>query len=342
AAATGGLGRLTGLATLIVGIGGWLPVVVLLAAGPWLLDRGASTGVLLGAVTYTLQGLLPALQTFADSVTGPGLWLMVTVRRVAETTRAPEPGPDAAPSGPSRPVLPLGLSLDGVGFAYSPWAEPVVQDLTLSVPAGEHLAVVGPSGIGKSTLAGLMTGLLRPGRGSVRLGGSELAGWEPAELARRRVLIPQEAYVFVGTVGENLRYLAPNARHDAVERAVDALGARDLVDALGGQDAPLDPGRLSSGERQLITLVRAYLSPACVVILDEATCHLDPAAEAVVERAFAARPGTLIVIAHRMSSALRSDRIVVMDGRNAQIGTHEELLAGSPLYQDLVGYWQGA
>ena len=343
ATALAGLGWLTGASTLIVGLGGWLPVLLLLGAGPWLLERGASTGVLLGAVAYTLQGLQPALQTFVDGLTGPGLWLMVTVRRVAETTSRPEPPVEQA-LGPARsgPAPAAGLTLERVSFAYSPWAAPVVHDLSLSIPAGDHLAVVGPSGIGKSTLTGLLTGLLRPDTGTVRLGGVALADWAPVELARARALIPQEAYVFAGTVRENLSYLDPSATDDAVDRAVDLLGARTLVEGMGGYDAVVEPERLSSGERQLLTLVRAYLSPASVVILDEATCHLGAATEALVENAFAARPGTLIVIAHRMSSALRARRILVMDGVLARIGDHDTLLAQSPLYRDLVGHWHGA
>ncbi len=114
------------------------------------------------------------------------------------------------------------------------------------------------------------------------------------------------------------------------------------MDRIGGYDASVDPSSLSAGERQLITLVRAYVSPASLVILDEATCHLDPAAEAVAEAAFGDRPGTLVVIAHRMSSALRAQRILVMDGASVEVGTHAELFARSPLYQDLIGHWQAA
>jgi ATP-binding cassette subfamily C protein len=104
-------------------------------------------------------------------------------------------------------------------------------------------------------------------------------------------------------------------------------------------DALVDPATLSAGERQLIALTRAYLSPAPLAVLDEATCHLDPSAEIAAEQAFAARGGTLIVVAHRISSALRADRILVLDGTSAQLGTHAELMASSALYRDLVGHW---
>jgi ATP-binding cassette subfamily C protein len=152
------------------------------------------------------------------------------------------------------------------------------------------------------------------------------------------VLIPQEAYVFAGTLAENIRYLraAPRAELDA---AVEAVGLTALVSRLGGYDAIINPAALSAGERQLIALARAYLSAAPIAILDEATCHLDPAAEAHAEAAFAGRPGTLIVIAHRISSALRARRILVLDGNQAQAGEHASLLASSAMYADLLGYW---
>jgi ATP-binding cassette subfamily C protein len=115
---------------------------------------------------------------------------------------------------------------------------------------------------------------------------------------------------------------------------------RALVDRLGGIDAQLDPAALSAGERQLVTLVRAYVSPAWLVILDEASCNLDPATEAAVEQAFARRPGTLIVIAHRISSALRADKVLVLDATEVLHGSHAELVRRSALYRDLVGHWE--
>ncbi|MFC7649925.1 ATP-binding cassette domain-containing protein [Streptosporangium lutulentum] len=211
-------------------------------------------------------------------------------------------------------------------FAYGPHAEPVIDDLHLSVPEGDHLAVVGPSGIGKSTLAALVTGTLRPGSGRILVGGVPAGDLDPAG----RVLIPQEAYVFRGSLMENLTYLAP-ASAGAVEEAVAAVGLTALVTRLGGHSAGIHSGMLSPGERQLIALARAYLAPARLVILDEATCHLDPAAEARAEEAFVRRGGTLLVIAHRLTSALRARRILVMDGTSVLLGGHEEMLAASPL-----------
>jgi ATP-binding cassette subfamily C protein len=230
--------------------------------------------------------------------------------------------------------------LRGVSFGYGPHAEPVLRGLDLDIADGQHVAIVGPSGIGKSTLAGLIAGLLRPTAGQVRLGGRPVSDMAAADLPSYRVLIPQEAYVFAGPVGENLSYLAPGASPAQLDVAVEVVGLRALVTRLGGYQAELSPDRLSAGERQLIALARAYLSPARLAILDEATCHLDPAAAARAENAFAARPGALIVIAHRISSALRADRVLVLDGASARIGDHVTLLATSPLYRDLVGHWE--
>ncbi|MGI5379457.1 ATP-binding cassette domain-containing protein [Streptomyces sp. CA-251387] len=254
--------------------------------------------------------------------------------------RGTAPAPPATAQAPTDPQPPDGrVELRDVTFAYAPSAEPVVQDLDLALPSGTHLAVVGPSGAGKSTLAALIAGMLEPQAGRIRLGGVPVRSLDTGRLSRSRVLIPQEAYVFTGTLRENLAYLHPTAPLPALDTAVHAIGAAPLVARLGGYDAPVDPAVLSAGERQLIALVRALLPPAPLVLLDEATCHLDPAAEAVAERAFACRPSTLIVCAHRISSALRADLVLVMEGPRCALGTHDQLQADCALYRDLIGHW---
>jgi ATP-binding cassette subfamily C protein len=258
---------------------------------------------------------------------------VVTLGRILDATpvTAPEPGCAC--------TVHRGLSVRGLTFAYGPHAEPVLRDLDLDVPDGDHLTIVGPSGIGKSTLAGLLCGLLSRDAGTITIGGRPVDAFTRKALATSRVLIPQEAYVFTGTVYENLVYLRPDASAADVRRAVALVGAGELVDRLGGLDAQVTPAALSSGERQLLALVRAYLSPAPLVVLDEATCHLDGAAERRAEEAFAARDGTLVVIAHRMSSALRASRVLVLDGTSATAGDHDTVRANSSLYRELLGFW---
>jgi ATP-binding cassette subfamily C protein len=313
ARAEAAVARMAALRTVSLSVGGWLPLVVVLATAPWLVRHGIAAGAVLGALMYVLQGLQPALHTLVHGLAGGGLRFTVTLNRLLSIR--PQ---ETVHSGVS--TLGAGLSMRGVTFRYGPHADPVVEDFDLDVPDGDHLAIVGASGIGKSTLASLMAGLLSPQSGTVRLAGD-------------RVLIPQEAYVFTGTVEENLTYLG---RSGPVEEAVERLGAGPLVARLGGYRARLDPTRLSAGERQLVALVRAYLSPARLVILDEASCHLHPAAEAVAEEAFAARAGSLVVIAHRISSARRARRILLLDGPRTALGTHETLLATALGYRDLV------
>jgi ATP-binding cassette subfamily C protein len=332
-----GIARMAGVRSVSLAIGGWLPLILLLFGAPLLLHKGISVGAILGALTYLLHGLQPALYTLVRGLGGGGLRLAVTLDRLLRADAPPVPVRPA-------PVRPAGgaLVLRGVTFRYGRYAEPVVADLDLTLEPDDHLAIVGPSGIGKSTLAGLLAGVLRPQAGEVRLGGVPVARLDPATLARHRVLIPQEAYVLTGTLWANLIYLRPGVRLREVDAAVDALGLGPLVRRLGGYAATLNPLALAAGERQLIALARAYLSPAPLALLDEATCHLDPAAEARVEHAFAARPGALVVIAHRISSALRARRILVLDGTSARLGSHDELMVDSPLYRELLGHWRVA
>jgi ATP-binding cassette subfamily C protein len=329
------LARMAAIRTVSVAVGGWLPAVGLLVGAPWLLATGSTLGTIAGALVYLTQGLLPALRSLVNGLGSGGLRLVVTLDRLIEAGEHP------VVAGTAQRRAPQGhdLVVEGVTFSYGRHAEPVVDDANLVIPHGQHLAMVGPSGAGKSTLAGLLAATHVPDRGEVRLGGVPVGDLSPQTLASHRVLIPQEAYVFAGTIGENLRYLNPSATGTELDTVVDALGLRSVVARCGGYDAAVDSGMLSAGERQLIAVARAHLTSAPVLILDEATCHLDPIAEERVERVLAARGGTLIVVAHRISSALRAQRIVLMDGVDMLAGTHRELLANAPLYRDLVGLW---
>jgi ABC-type multidrug transport system fused ATPase/permease subunit len=336
---------------LSLAAGGWLPLLLVLAAAPGMLRRGASPGDIVGAVTYitgSLRGILYAL----SQGMGAGLVrLNVTLERILQTSarpgtlaetppEAPSMAPPASALTPGRPAA-LNQGRDGtlelrdVTFAYGAHAEPVISGLTLTIPPGDHLAVIGPSGIGKSSLAGLLAGMLNPGRGEVLLDGLPVAGLGQSW----RILIPQEAYVFTGTMEENLTYLYPATKPE-LDQAAEAIGLTPLITRLGGYGAAIVPAALSAGERQLIALTRAYLPPARLVILDEATCHLDPAAEEQAETAFSRRGGTLVVIAHRISSARRARRTLVLDGARPQVGDHSSLLACSAMYADLAGQWE--
>ncbi|KAB1921289.1 ABC transporter ATP-binding protein [Micromonospora noduli] len=346
AAAERMLARMAAIRSLSLGIGGWLPLLVLMVTAPWLVERGLTAGAVLGALIYVSTGLQPALHTLVQGLGGGGLRYAVTLENILRTYPVPDDQPSALaaamprcrpPTGPTGP--PPAVEIRDLTFGYGPRARPVLQNFSLTLADRDHLAVVGPSGAGKSTLAALMAGLVPPQAGAVHLAGTRGAEVEPAVLARMRVLVPQEAYVFTGSLADNLRYLRPDADDDTLEVALDALGARPLATRLGGLGAPVAPALLSAGERQLIAAVRAWLAPAPLVVLDEATCHLDPVLEARVEAAFARRPGTLVVIAHRISSALRAGRVLVLDGDEPVVGTHEQLLARSATYRVLVGCW---
>jgi ATP-binding cassette subfamily C protein len=266
AAAERALAKVAALRTACFAVGGWLPLLALLFAGPWLVGQGLTAGAIMGGATYVLFGLQPALQNFVAGVGGSGLRLVITLGRILDATAVTAPASTAHAQADGHAVR-----FEDVTFAYGPHAEPVVDHLDLTVAHGDHLAVVGPSGIGKSTMVSLLCGLLQPDRGEVTLGGVRSADLTEAELAATRVLIPQEAYVFTGTLRENLTYLNPAAEDREILAAAAEVGA-----GFGDLDTELHPSDMSAGERQLVALVRAYLSPAPLVVLDEATCHLDP------------------------------------------------------------------
>ncbi len=321
---------------LVIAVGGFAPLALLVVAAPAKVASGQLTaGAVLGAVVYLSTSVQPALRRLADTTSTVVLRLMVALRRLSEAAPAPAPpAGDEVPTGNA-------VSLRGVTFGWGEHAEPVVRDLDLDLAPGDHLAVVGPSGIGKSTLAGLLTGLMAPREGTAALGGVPVHLVRPAVRHRRIALIPQETYLFTGTVRENLALFTPDATDAELLAAVDAVGATDLVAGLGGLDGALGHAGsgMSAGEAQLLAVARVFACPAEIVILDEATSHLDPTAEAKVERAFAERGGVLVVIAHRLSSALRAKRVLVMDGGPALVGEHTDLVRTSPAYAELMQAW---
>jgi len=334
---------------LCIAAGGWLPLLLVLAATPSMVRHGIAPARIIGAIAYISGSLRGALSTLSQGVGAGLVRLLVTLDRILEASTMPTtPAVDSVsvhrPGTHGGQDVGGNLRLRGVTFGYGRYAEPIIRDLSIDIASGTHLAIVGPSGIGKSSLACLVAGMLEPTAGEILLDGVPIARYPARSLPQKRVLIPQEAYVFAGTLAENIQYLrdADQPADWEVDAAADAVGLGPLVSRLGGYQAIINPVGLSAGERQLIALTRAYLSRAPVAILDEATCHLDAAAEQRAEAAFARRPGTLIVVAHRISSALRAERILVLDGNQAQAGEHESLLAGSAMYRELVGYWMAA
>nr|WP_307671535.1 ABC transporter ATP-binding protein [Streptomyces sp. V2I9] len=355
------LARWSAVRVLALAVCGRFPPLLLLLGAPWLLRNGLTPGALVGALTYLTQALAPAVQALMTMLGTAGGRLVVVLDRF--TDAPPPPGDDHPPPGrdttgaaprdtaPAPPgdttTAPVGdavptprgtpvAELHEVTFAYGPRARPVLDRLSLTIAAGEHLAVVGPSGSGKSTLAAVLAGVERPTGGAVRWRGRPV---RPADATAVRVLLPQHAYVFSGSLRDNLRYLRPDAHDREIAAMGDAIGLESLLSRLGSLDAYVEPGRLSQGERQLVALGRAYLAAPPLLILDEATSRLDPAAETRAELACAALPGALVVVAHRLSSARRAGRTLVMDGPHTRCGTPDELLLSSPLYRDLAGLW---
>ncbi|SES12984.1 ABC transporter ATP-binding protein [Lentzea albida] len=324
------------LRATVIALGGFAPVALLVAFAPPLVASGQlTTGAVLAAVVYLTTSVNPALHGLARTTSTVVMRLMVALKRLQEA--APRTDVQAGTESPATSEF----VLRDVTFGWSPDAEPVLRGLSLDLRPGDHLAVVGPSGIGKSTMAGLLTGLMPPDHGHVLFGGAPVHRVTPAIRHHAIALIPQETYLFTGTVRENLALLAPWATDDELVEAAKKVGAERLLDRIGGLDGTLGHGGegLSAGEAQLLALARVYVTSAGVVVLDEATSHLDPAAEARVERAFAERQGVLVVIAHRLSSALRANRVLVMDGGRPLLGTHEHLLRTSALYGRLMLAW---
>ncbi|WP_075264383.1 ATP-binding cassette domain-containing protein [Streptomyces sp. Tue 6075] len=344
-AASRSLARWSAVRVVALAVCGRFPPLLLLLGAPWLLRNGLTPGGLVGALTYLTQALAPAVQALMTMLGTAGGRLVVVLDRFTDAPPPPAddpvPAPAASADSPPPPRNPARRTpvaeLHEVTFAYGPRAHPVLDRLSLTVGAGEHLAVVGPSGSGKSTLAAVLAGTEQPTGGAVRWRGRPA---RPADATSVRVLLPQHAYVFTGTLRDNLRYLRPDARDREIAAMADAVGLDALLSRLGSLDAAVDPDRLSQGERQLVALGRAYLAAPPLLILDEATSRLDPAAETRAELAFAALPGALVVVAHRIGSARRADRTLVMDGPRTQCGTPGELLRTSALYRDLSGLWE--
>lgn len=335
-----GLVEFAGIAATgaIIGIGGWL-----VHRGSVSLGTVTAFVLLLANLFDPVQQLSQLYNTVQSSTAAlHKLFAIIDatpdVDEVANPTTLPERG---------------AIDVRNLTFAYEGADRPALRDVSITVADGERLALVGPTGAGKSTLAKLMARLYDPvsvdGRvGSVSFGGVDLRQSSMVDLRRRIVVVPQEGFCFGGTILENIRIARPSATDVEVQRALATIGAleRFLEFPEGIMTEVRERGsRLSAGERQLVALARAALVDPAVLVLDEATSNLDPGTEAVVERALEKlmTGRTVIVVAHRLSTVRRADRIAVVDhGELVELGSHDELVSLGGRYAALAAAWEAS
>jgi ATP-binding cassette subfamily B protein len=268
-------------------------------------------------------------------------------RRVLGVIDTPADVADPGEDGVAPPRGPICVSFENVSFAY-PGGPPVLRDVSVDIPPRSRVAVVGETGSGKTTFAKLLTRLMDPVSGRVVVDGHDLRDIRFSSLRERIVMVPQDGFLFDGTLEENIRYGKPSATREEITLALTELGLADWLEGLpAGLDTPVGQRgeSLSAGERQLVALARAYLADPDLLLLDEATSAVDPATEVRLARALegVTRGRTAISIAHRLSTAENADEVLVFDGgRLVQRGPHAKLVREPGVYADLHASWVSA
>jgi ATP-binding cassette subfamily B protein len=314
-----------------------LGTLVLFAVGGWRISAGAVTPGSLVQAALLFSILAFPMRVF-------GFFLQELPRAVVSVDRIDgvlaldgEPRTTGGVLPRPLPAGPLGLELTGVGFSYD--GVPVLEDVSFSVNPGETVALVGPTGSGKSTLVQLLARLESPDRGTVRLGGVDLGHLDPAEIRSAVAVVFQESFLFADTVEANIALDVDDP--DLVRSAADLARVSRFVDRLDrGWDTVVGERgvTLSGGQRQRVALARALARQPRVLVLDDATSAVDPVIEAeILEGLRRQDDRTLVVVAHRISTIRLADRVVYLEGgRVAGVGTHEELMASVPGYLALV------
>ncbi|MFI5053343.1 MAG: ABC transporter ATP-binding protein [Acidimicrobiia bacterium] len=327
----------------VVEMSGVIATAIIIGVGGFFADQGIVTVGTIAAFVLYLNNLFEPVQQLSQ--------LYNTVQSAGAALDKLYGLVDVVPSITERPdarALPSRGAVDiaAVSFAYG--ATDVLSDVSMTIAPGERIALVGPTGAGKSTLAKLIARFYDPRVGAVSFGGVDLRDATLASLRERIVVVPQEGFLFAGTVFDNVRVARPDASDSDVRAAIANLGLEDRFEALpDGLDTEVRErgSRLSAGERQLVSLARAALVDPALLVLDEATSNLDPGTEQAVERAMETltEGRTTVVVAHRLTTAARADRIgVVVGGVLAELGSHEELLALGGTYAGLFASWSAS